>query len=803
MLLKDLGAVMTDTRRRVKLYALNAERQWDDKGTGHVSSSYVDRLKGVSLLVRAESDGNGSLLLESKIQPDTAYQKQQDTLIVWSEGDNFDLALSFQEKAGCDEIWERICQVQGKDPSVEVTQDIIEESEDERYEEVTEAVQSVDLPPCEVERLDDIKEVIASCVASAIRKEKLSDAIESENYIPKLLQLFNTCEDLNNVDALHSLYDIMRNIFLLNKSNLFEIMFSDDLIMDVIGCLEYDPVNPEPRRYRQHLKISSRYKEAVPITNPELLSKIHQTNRVQYIYDVVFPAPCLYEDNVLSALTSFLFFNRVEIVTLIQEDERFLPELMTQLMDENTSKEKRRDLTMFLREFCNYAQNLQPQGKENFHKVLNSMGVLSVLEVTLSVDDIETKNAAIDIFTYIVEYSPSLVREYILHQISTADENDLLLLNTIIEQIICDVDPDLCRAVQLMTNLRVLIDPENMVNTVNKAEKTEFLSYFYKHSINLLLAPLLSNTTGEVPSRDDYRTVQLLSNILELLTFCVEHHTYHIKNTVLNKDLVRHVLVLMRSKHRFLVLGSLRFVRRVVAVKDEFYYRYIVKNNLFKPVVDILLDNKGRYNLLDSAILELFEFIRVEDIKTLYTYIVESFEKVLENVQYVQTFKLMKQRYYQLQERYRDKSPLESVPSVMRPTRFRRDQRQMDEEEEMWFNEDDEFEDMENALVTSHNSAANLINKKLNNELDAIGKNIDKKTEAVALNKGGGVCQKSVPVINNVSSVNDSSEAEAKRISSEHLKRGLVDYEGGDSDDEEEEDSDGLTSSSPKRARFP
>lgn len=35
----------------------------------------------------------------------------QDTLIVWSEADNYDLALSFQEKAGCDEIWEKICQV--------------------------------------------------------------------------------------------------------------------------------------------------------------------------------------------------------------------------------------------------------------------------------------------------------------------------------------------------------------------------------------------------------------------------------------------------------------------------------------------------------------------------------------------------------------------------------------------------------------------------------------------------------------------------------------------------------------------
>lgn len=41
---------MTDTRRRVKLYALNAERQWDDRGTGHVSSVYVDRLDGKNLL---------------------------------------------------------------------------------------------------------------------------------------------------------------------------------------------------------------------------------------------------------------------------------------------------------------------------------------------------------------------------------------------------------------------------------------------------------------------------------------------------------------------------------------------------------------------------------------------------------------------------------------------------------------------------------------------------------------------------------------------------------------------------------
>lgn len=100
---------MADTRRRVKVYTLNEDRQWDDKGTGHVSYAYIDRLRITTLVVRAEQDG--SVLLESKIMPDTAYQKQQETLIVWSESDNTDLALSFQEKPGCDEIWERICQV--------------------------------------------------------------------------------------------------------------------------------------------------------------------------------------------------------------------------------------------------------------------------------------------------------------------------------------------------------------------------------------------------------------------------------------------------------------------------------------------------------------------------------------------------------------------------------------------------------------------------------------------------------------------------------------------------------------------
>ncbi|KAF7488386.1 Serine/threonine-protein phosphatase 4 regulatory subunit 3 [Sarcoptes scabiei] len=726
---------------------LNANRTWDDRGTGHVSSSYIDRLNGMSLLVKAETDG--STLLESKIMADTAYQKQQDTLIVWSEGENYDLALSFQERIGCEEIWAKICQVQGKDPSVDITQDLIEDEDNE-------------LPPVEINRLDELISILNSCLTMATKKDIITLALENDNYILKLLELFRQLEDQKDIVNLQKIYEIFKSIFLFNKNSLIEIMLSDNAISDVIGVFEYDPNGARVREFipkeklfaknnskqedllqsssvpikttRAHSSQSTSYftslpfsnenelMQVIPLSKSELVSKIHQTYRVQYIQDVIMPTPSVFEENTLSTLSSMLFFNKIEIVTLIQEDEKFLKELFKQLSDDSPSFiEKRRDLVLFLKELCTFSHTLQ--NRETFIKTLSSFGLLQTIETLLVCEDPIIKLGSVDLLTYIVDYSPSLVREYALQQeISDNKSTDQFIINIIIEQLICDSDPDLGMAQQLSGILKMIIDPDNMLTTpgLSKTEKSEFLNYFYKNCIYFLTEPIMAatistdcknqisihssspclepdsvsisskNFSENVPSsannqstklafENSCQAAQLLAIILELLTFCIEHHA---------KFLGSYYNQIFDS---IIFVAVIRFMRKLVGLKDEFYNRHIVTLNLFQPIIEAFLSNKGRYNLLDSAVIDLFEFITHNDIQTLLTYTIERFwRSKLEFVNYVRTFKSLKRHYDNHPNRTNDQNAL----NYSQRSRFRRDPRQLDKEEDLWFNTDeDEDED--------------------------------------------------------------------------------------------------------------
>ncbi|CAF3475050.1 unnamed protein product, partial [Rotaria sp. Silwood2] len=51
------------------------------------------------------------------------------------------------------------------------------------------------------------------------------------------------------------------------------------------------------------------------------------------------------------------------------EDPKFLSQLFATLKDDNLLDDKRKDLMLFLKEFCVFSQTLQQQNRDNFFQV--------------------------------------------------------------------------------------------------------------------------------------------------------------------------------------------------------------------------------------------------------------------------------------------------------------------------------------------------------------------------------------------------------------------------------------------------
>lgn len=180
-------------------------------------------------------------------------------------------------------------------------------------------------------------------------------------------------------------------------------------------------------------------------------------------------------------------------------------------------------------------------------------------------------------------------------------------------------------------------------------------------------------------------------------------------------------LNLLRSKDKYLALGALRSLRALVATKDKFLIKHIVKEDLFRPVVKSFDENGPRYNLMNSAIVELFEYIRQvsgiiersnvlgtnamsqENIKPLIAYFVENFYKQFEGVDYVNTFKNLKIKYDQNEH---VETP---APDAGSNRSARRKVNDDDEEEEAYFDREDDDDEEDNKSEAKESKTPPLV----------------------------------------------------------------------------------------------
>ncbi|KAJ1032654.1 hypothetical protein NDA16_000677 [Ustilago loliicola] len=689
--------------RRVKVYELKGET-WFDRGTGYCAGVYdetVDEallvarreekcqfLEGIDVPAEADVDenepvlanGNGEqgaqkaastqpqpcqfvvvvsenlesedILLASKVVKEEVYQRQQDTLVVWTEPTGVDMALSFQEAEGCNEVWEFLTEVQKHfmslaeealtdspptTPNPHSPTGILGMSASSSGLEPLLNIMGdyKGLPEPSLANLEKIDAMLKETTARGpMMREKLTTWLMEAHYIRKLVPFFHSVEELEALPALHMLCTIMQTLLLLNDSFLFEYILQDDVFLGVVGMLEYDPEFPSLKaNYRDHLTQRARFKQVIDIGDPMIVAKIHQTYRLLYLRDVILAR--VVDDPTVSILNSFIFFHQNDIVNYCSQNDLFLSELFRMLMNPDEPQERRSEGVLFLQQLCAMGKLIQLPARISLYRTLTDWGLFNVLQYALENLGQTARNAAAEILMTIIEYDANSVRAQVVSQV---EQNTRPLVSMMIDMLHNERDPGL--KTQIAEAMRIIFDVASdggsmatqaqvlSVQGLNKAkaDPDRFLTWIYEAEIARLCSPFNSLPDFRVLSKGEKlptlprRRSALYGHLCDLLCHMIAHHSFRSQYYVLTSEISKKVGSLLHAREKYLRLSALRFFKYCLASNNQFTNRHFIKIELFSTILGLIEAEGDRNNLVASACLDFFEHMRRGNLKTLISH---------------------------------------------------------------------------------------------------------------------------------------------------------------------------------------
>ena len=426
----------------------------------------------------------------------------------------------------------------------------------------------ISLPPATMANLADIESQMRDLSQLPPDRDGLTNYVLTEDYIGKLIPLVSEAEDLEGLNELHRLCNIMKIIILLNDTSIIEHAVSDECVLGVVGALEYDPDFPSHKaNHRQWLEGEGRYKEVVRIEDPQILRKIHQTYRLQYLKDVVLAR--ILDDNTFSVLNSLIFFNQVDIVQHLQANGHFLTELFNIFKSGHQDAKRKKEAVLFIQQCTAIAKNLQPPARQTLYNNFIAYGLLQVIHFGLRHNDVAVRVGATDILIAMIDHDPQMIRQTIYRQIH---EKQPPLTDSLIDLLLVEVD--LGVKSQISDALKVLLDqgPPPQAEMLSKAnsefaaraaarlpptadpQQDQFLALFYEHSAVKLFQPLIKLKERE-NMEFSAQQASMFTYLIEILCFFIRQHHHRSKFFVLQNDIVTRVGQLLGCPEKFLKLG--------------------------------------------------------------------------------------------------------------------------------------------------------------------------------------------------------------------------------------------------------
>ena len=630
--------------RRVKLYVLE-HQAWADRGTGYCASVY-DQDRGEALLVvrkeecceslgevadaAATPDSSGpeymvvvsesletdDYLLHAPVIKEDVYQRQHDTLMVWTDLEGQDMALSFQELEGCHEIWGFVTEVQ---QHFAISQGLDFEKQ--------EPLPPFDLPAPTPSALPSIRDKLhESSLHSSAMRENIVEWLLREEYVRKLVPLFEQAEALQDMSSLHALYGIMQTLFTINDNLITEYVLQDhDVYFAVAGMLEYRPDAPK-EAHRAYLRDESRFHQIIEFDDPSIVSKIKETFRLIYLKDVMLVS--FMDEAMLAMLNSLLFFYQNDIVHYCLHSERVWEQIRRVFYQDNRTW----DVILFLQQLCHMSRQLQLTSRVSLIRSLVEAGILDMVSYALTQPD--TCHAATDILMIMIEFDASCVRTHILNTCPSDMDARSPLFHTLVRVFHETHDTGLCG--QMNEAWRLLMDAniDGMGMLAHQDDLDAYLAWMFQGPIQDLFAPLyqvprLSTLAWDEPLSLSSHDQMLYLHLCDLWCCVMTQHPHRSRHYVLASDACSHIGSLLHVRDKHMRLAALRVLRAYAASQDLDLYQHLIDTQVLGHVLALLQREAPRDNLVSSACQSVLEQLRKDQAHPVLQHLIQTYASML------------------------------------------------------------------------------------------------------------------------------------------------------------------------------
>lgn len=657
------------TPRRVKVYLLKGE-DWIDNGTGFCIGEIDKDTKVPYFLVRKESKKD-EVILKSNLEGNIQYQRQQDTLIVWTDPSGSDLALSFQETEGCADLCDFIIKVQqgNYSPNISLYYVISRLPEgDDITELVTGPVRYPPALPNE-ENLESVLESLNQCANSQFTRTSILDYLVECKYFDKLKRIFEDAESSGNSTALQHLSGIAKMLLSYNEPSLLEdILSSENNIYILAGILEYDSSSTGAKPGHRALFENRLFKTVIPIDELDIFKRDHSLTVLKEIVLIRY-----LDGQAISQLNSMIYANQIKVLEYLASNG--VLKKLFDIYENKESIELKRDGVRMLHQYVKTAKSIQ---KHDFFALLVKPGLFAMVNFALGDSEDQVRIMGTELIVSIIEQNVALTnsedhepaidnsepplrscQDETNSSRPIGDENGskkeikenksgLCSFNGKFLSALGDIianEEHVGMKYQAFEALKTLLDPnvltniessflEEVANTLQaraismkqngnkhgednsyEANMSYQLKYFYTKVTPKLFAKIIAigNSVEAIDaiSRTDSTLFLLLC---ELIIFGTREHDIElIKNFVVEHDILNGMVKLLSFPcKKVLKLHVVRCLRSIVLLNDDNLTTYMLEHDILKALFLYFESVTNQDDMCNSACLDFLNIIQTQ-----------------------------------------------------------------------------------------------------------------------------------------------------------------------------------------------